>query len=198
MNTWNQIVIDELNLHGWNIWTNAHVGDPYTNEKHLFLRVRAPSKGSNLGTRFRLSVEAIPLAFESLVKKVRSIVIDSAKPNWKASVARWVSIAVMETAEAAEQVRSEKQAEARLKSDRLAALAELVSDTGYTLDEFRRRFSTSFAYTGALVKYVDRFTLDPDSSVSNWEPRVQVQKCARLLTFLEQEGWTLQERDLNR
>ena len=197
MNTWNQTVTDELNLHGWNIPANAQVSDPYPNEKHLFLRVRAPSKGSNLGTRFRLSVEAIPLFHESLVKKVRALVIDSAKPNWKASVARWVSIAVMETAEAAEQVRSENQAEVRLKSDRLAALAELVSDTGYTLDEFRRRFSTSFAYTGALVKYVDRFTLDPDSSASNWDPRTQVQKCARLLTFLEQEGWTLHERNLD-
>lgn len=198
MNTWNQTVTDELNLHGWNIPANAQVDEIHSNHQHLFLRLRNPCNGSHLGTRFRLSVEAIPLAYESLVKRVRALVIDSAKPNWKASVARWVSIAVMETAEVAEKVRSEKQAEVRLKSDRLATLAELVSDTGYTLDEFRRRFSTSFSYTGTEIRHIDRFSLDPDSSVSNWEPRVQVQKCARLLTFLEQEGWTLQERDLNR
>lgn len=194
MNTYQPQLVTVLNDHGWDLTPDSLTDVLYHNKRHLFLRATSPRTGSQLGSRIRLFVDTHAQSHGVSIPPVRSVTVSTERPNWTKSIARWVSIAVMETAEAAEQVRAEKAQEQRLKQDRIAKLAELVSDTGYTVDEFRRRFSTTFGYTDTAVRRVDSFRLDPDASTSNWSPEVQVQKCARLLTFLEQEGWTLQDR----
>jgi len=196
MNTYQLQLVDELNLHGWDLTPDSLTDVLYHNKRHLFLRATSPTTGSQLGSRIRLYVDTQAPSHGISIPSVRSVTVSTERKNWRNSIARWVSIAVMETAEAAEGVRAEKAQQQRLKEDRLVALDKLVSPTGYTLNEFRRRFVTWFAYTDTDVRRVDSFRLDPDASTSNWSPKKQVEKCARLLTFLEQEGWDLPERDL--
>jgi len=196
MNTYQPQLVDELNLHGWDLTPDSRPRLGYYNKRHLFLRATSPRTGSQLGSRIRLYVDMHTPSHGISIPSVRSVTVSTERKNWRKSIARWVSLAVMETAEAAEQVRAEKAQQEKLKADRLDALGTLVSGTGYTLDEFRRRFVTSFSYTGTVVRRIDSFRLDPDSAKADWSPEVQVQKCARLLTFLEHEGWDLPERDL--
>jgi hypothetical protein len=196
MNTYQLQLVDELNLHGWDLTPDSLTDVLYHNKRHLFLRATSPRTGSQLGSRIRLSVDTHTPSHGISIPSVRSVTVSTERKNWRKSIARWVSLAVMETAEAAEQVRAEKAQQQRLNEDRIAKLAELVSNTGYTVEEFRRRFVTSFSYTGTVVRRIDAFRLDPDSAKAGWSPEVQVQKCARLLTFLEHEGWNLPDRML--
>lgn len=196
MNTYQPQLVDELNLHGWDLTPDSLTDVLYHNKRHLFLRATSPRTGSQLGSRIRLYVDMHTPSHGVSIPSVRSVTVSTERKNWRKSIARWVSLAVMETAEAAEQVRAEKAQQQRLNEDRIAKLAELVSNTGYTVEEFRRRFVTSFSYTGTVVRRIDAFRLDPDSAKAGWSPEVQVQKCARLLTFLEHEGWNLPDRML--
>jgi len=188
MNTYQLQLVDELNLHGWDLTPDSLTDVLYHNKRHLFLRATSPTTGSQLGSRIRLFVDTHTPSHGVSIPSVRSVTVSTERKNWRKSIARWVSLAVMETAEAAEQVRAEIAKQDKLKTDRFDALGALVSGTGYTLDEFRRRFATSFSYTGTTVRNIDSFRLDPDSAKVDWSPEVQVQKCARLLTFLEHEG----------
>jgi len=123
MNTFQPDLIAELNLHGWDLTPDPLTAALYYNKRHLFLRSTRPTTGSQLGSRIRLFVDTHTPSHGISIPSVRSVTVSTERK----SIARWVSLAVMETAEAAEQVRSEKAQPEKLKADRLDALGAMVS-----------------------------------------------------------------------
>lgn len=177
---WN---LDEIKAHG------LLIGSRYGNKKHrhLYLEIRGPGKVS---LYIHVSVRSTDI-------KLKAQTISADKPGWRKSLTRWVSLACLALQERWASEDEAKALEATKERRRLEMITSLVEPTGISTEEFLRFAEPSWEWASDEEirtqppvlngLRVERF-FDPKKTLA-WNPPTKVAKAARLLTFLEQEGW---------
>lgn len=200
MVTWHPDIIAHLNSHGFNIESV----DPYNfeqeNTRYRFLRMSQPSRGNHnvdlqsYARRFRLYTGGFLWTQRSKWKHaVTPLIVDMLRPNWKRSVDRWVSLAVMTLAEASMEIDKEQSNERRRVEDRVTSARAALDGTGISVRDIATTFG--FEWGGDNYSNVDKLgslTIKPSPHLSLDEA---IAKTARLIVFLQQENWIFPQPD---
>ena len=199
---WNSEVIALLNEQGFNIQATDPVEIVQSNTRHRFIqmsRVHARSfanwsPSARGGCRFQLHTGDFPWELRRKWEgKVKTIIIDAAKPQWKRSVIRWISLAVMTLTEANAEADRLKAEELRMYDQRAESARQLLADTGVSVTDVASTFQFEFATDSQTdeqkVCGFGTFTLHWNDALRRKKLDEKAAHVARLLVFLQQEGW---------
>lgn len=164
------------------------VGSRYGNKKHrhLYLEVRGADK-------VRLYIHP---NVRARVPGCKAQTIDLARPNWAKSLTRWVSLACLALQDWWHEEDAQKARENLKERRREETLAALLEPVGVTPEEFETIANVQWHWVSdediptetPQISGVRLETLWGRPSI-DWSGVTRVRKVARLLTFLQQEGW---------
>jgi hypothetical protein len=199
---WNSEVIALLNEQGFNIQATDTIELTQVNPRHKFIHMEMVRGNSRYATdwtakggrRFRLYTGDFPWELRRKWEdKVRPVIIDATKPQWKRSVIRWMSLAIMTLAEAHNEQETLRAENRRMYDQRAESARQLLADTGVTVTDVASTFQFEFAtdpHTDEQkVCGFGTFTLHWNDALRRKKLDEKAAHVARLLVFLQQEGW---------
>lgn len=189
---WTADIISHLNSHGFNLAPEDPCHHVQENTRYRFLRMSSPMKTN--GMRFRLYTDAFPWVIKHRWKDaVKPLIVDASRPNWKRSVDRWVSLAVMTLAEANQQADEQESEERRKYERRLDSARALIANTGISVADVVSTFG--FEWGGNNYDEVVQFSAFMLKPRSTGPLPDLAAKVARLIVFMQQEGWIDAKQD---